>query len=73
MKASELRQRDDRELQGQLREINETIMRLKFQLSMGQTDALKKYRALKKDRARILTILNERKRQKEKDQQLSKT
>ena len=36
------------------------MFRLQFQMSMGQMDGLKKVRAMKKDRARMLTILRER-------------
>ncbi len=41
----------------QLHESQEQMFRLRFQMAMGQTDGLKKYRGLKKDRARMLTIL----------------
>ncbi|MCB1022173.1 MAG: 50S ribosomal protein L29 [Acidobacteria bacterium] len=37
-------------------EIREQIFRLKFQITMGQTDGIKKYRALKKDLARLMTV-----------------
>ncbi len=36
------------------------MFRLRFQMEMGQTDGLKKLRAIRKDRARMLTILRER-------------
>ena len=36
------------------------MFRLRFQMSMGQADGLKKLRVLKKDRARMLTILRDR-------------
>ena len=36
------------------------MFRLRFQMSMGQADGLKKLRTMKKDRARILTILRDR-------------
>ena len=36
------------------------MFRLQFQMSMGQMDGLKKVRAMKKDRARIYTVLRER-------------
>ena len=42
------------------REIEEQMFRLRFQMSMGQTEGLKKYRELRKDRARMLSILRER-------------
>jgi large subunit ribosomal protein L29 len=43
-----------------LAEIEETNFRLKFQMSMGQMDGLKKVRAQRKTKARILTVLRQR-------------
>ena len=60
MKAQKVRDLDDTELKNQLREMDEQLFRLRFQMSMGQMDGLKKVRAMRKDRARILTILRER-------------
>ncbi len=60
MKAFKLRELDDRELDLQVREIREQLFRLRFQMSMGQMEGLKKFRALKKDLARILGIRRER-------------
>ena len=60
MKAQKVRDLDDTELRNQLREIDEQMFRLHFQMSMGQMDGLKKVRAMRKDRARIYTILRER-------------
>ncbi|MCZ2148379.1 MAG: 50S ribosomal protein L29 [Bryobacterales bacterium] len=60
MKAEKIRQIDTSELEGQLREMQEQAFRLRFQINMGQGEGVKKYRELKKDRARILTILRER-------------
>jgi large subunit ribosomal protein L29 len=60
MKAQKVRDLDNNELQHQLREMEEQMFRLKFQMSMGQTDGLKKMRAIRKDRARMLTVLRER-------------
>lgn len=51
---------DTTELQKNFRESAEQMFRLKFQMAMGQTDGLRKYRALKRDRARMLTILRQR-------------
>jgi large subunit ribosomal protein L29 len=47
-------------LRNQLREIDEKMFRLHFQMSMGQMDGLKNVRAMRKTRARIYTILRER-------------
>ena len=60
MKAQKIRDLDVNEIQNQLREMEEQFFRLQFQMNMGQTDGLKKLRVLKKDRARMLTILRER-------------
>ncbi len=60
MKIEKLRESDTSELSSQQREIQEQMFRLRFQMSMGQTDGLKKLRELRKDRARILTLLKQR-------------
>ena len=60
MKAFKIRELDNRELELQEREIREQLFRLRFQISMGQMEGLKKYRVLKKDLARVLGVLRER-------------
>ena len=60
MKAQKVRDLDDNELRKQLNDMQEQLFRLQFQMNMGQTDGLKKLRGLKRDRARMLTILSER-------------
>ncbi len=60
MKAQKVRDLDVGELQQQLRTIEEQLFRLQFQMSMGQLDGLKKFRNMRKDRARIHTVLRER-------------
>jgi len=59
MKKDKLRGLDPLEMQSKLREIDEQSFRVKFQLSMGQTEGLKKLRENRKDRARLLTYLRE--------------
>ena len=56
MKAAEFQDLDRTEMQVKEAEIREQIFRLKFQITMGQTDGIKKYRALRKDLARLLTV-----------------
>ena len=46
MKAQKVRDLDDNELKHQLGEMEEQLFRLKFQMSMGQMDGLKKVRAM---------------------------
>jgi large subunit ribosomal protein L29 len=60
MKAEKMRGLDAPELQRQAQDSQEQLFRLRFQMGMGQTEGLKKYRNLKKDRARMLTVLNEK-------------
>lgn len=60
MKATKLSSLDTSELVTQSRDAQEQLFRLRFQMGMGQYEGLKKYRALKKDRARLLTVLAER-------------
>ena len=60
MRADKVRAQDDAELQSQLRESQDQLFRLRFQLGMGQMEGLKKYRELKRDRARMLGVLRER-------------
>jgi large subunit ribosomal protein L29 len=60
MKGLKVRDLDENELKHQLQEMDEQLFRLQFQMSMGQMDGLKKVRMMRKDRARIYTILRER-------------
>ena len=60
MKASKVREMDGVELGNQVRDAEEQLFRLKMQIKMGQSEGLKKYRVLRKDRARMLTVLRER-------------
>jgi large subunit ribosomal protein L29 len=60
MKKDKLRGLDPAEMQNRLREMDESAFRLRFQMSMGQMDGVKKLRELRKDRARLLTYLRER-------------
>jgi large subunit ribosomal protein L29 len=60
MRAEKMRGLDAPELQRQVQESQEQLFRLRFQMGMGQREGLKKYRNLKKDRARLLTVLNEK-------------
>ena len=60
MKAQKVRDLDEHEIKQQLKEMDEQMFRLHFQMSMGQMDGLKKVRQMRKDRARMFTILRER-------------
>ncbi len=60
MKAEKIRDLDTTELERQLKDMTDQLFHLRFQMRMGQLEGLKKYRGLRKDRARIATILGER-------------
>ncbi|HXB72239.1 MAG TPA: 50S ribosomal protein L29 [Candidatus Acidoferrales bacterium] len=60
MKGLKVHDLDDNELKNQLTEMDEQLFRLQFQMSMGQMDGLKKVRTMRKDRARIHTVLRQR-------------
>ena len=55
-----LRDTDVKELEIQQRELTEQVFRLRFQLTTGQAEALKRLREARKDLARIKTLLHER-------------
>ena len=59
-RAKKLRDLSADELQRQQAEMNEQMFKLRFQWAMGQTESLKRMRELRKDRARLLTILREK-------------
>ena len=59
-RAKKLRDMSPEELQNQEAEMNEQMFKLRFQWAMGQTESLKKMRELRRDRARLLTIMREK-------------
>ena len=59
MKKDKLRGLDPAEMRNKLEEIEEQSFRVRFQLSMGQTEGIKRLRENRKDRARLLTYLRE--------------
>jgi large subunit ribosomal protein L29 len=59
-RAKKMRDLSVDELRNQDAEMTEQMFKLRFQMAMGQTESLKKMRELRKDRARLLTILREK-------------
>jgi large subunit ribosomal protein L29 len=55
-----LREADPKELELRQHELAEQIFRLRFQLSTGQAEAVKRLREAKKDLARVKTLLRAR-------------
>ena len=60
MKAEKIQNLTDAELHTQERELADQLFKLKFQMNMGQTESLKKMRGLRKDIARVKTVLRQR-------------
>ena len=60
MKVTEIRELSVDELQGRERDLDDQLFRLRIQKSMGQLEAPRKVRELRKDLARIKTILREK-------------
>ncbi|MGE5481743.1 MAG: 50S ribosomal protein L29 [Bacteroidota bacterium] len=60
MKASEIRELDRDELQRRLGTLREELFNLRFQLATGQLENTSRVRQVRKDIARILTILREK-------------
>ena len=59
-RVKKLRDMSADELRHQETEMDEQMFKLRFQWAMGQSETLKKMRELRKDRARLLTILHEK-------------
>jgi len=62
MKAQEIREMSLEELENKQEELEDQLFKLRFQESMGQLENVKKVQAVKKDLARLKTILTEKKR-----------
>ena len=56
----ELRELGVEDLRQRREELDDQVFRLRIQKSMGQTDAANKMRELRRDRARVMTLLRER-------------
>ncbi|HRV91224.1 MAG TPA: 50S ribosomal protein L29 [Anaerolineae bacterium] len=60
MKAFEIRNLSDKEIQTKIEEVSEEMFNLRFQLSIGQLKDPSRVSVLKRDVARLKTILRER-------------
>lgn len=60
MKADQLRDMTNDELNRKLSDLKEELFNLRFQLATGQLDNPMRVRAVRKDIARVKTILRER-------------
>ncbi len=62
MKARELREMSDVELEAKLEELKKELFKLRIERSIGQVANPMRRRDIRRDIARIKTILNERRR-----------
>ncbi len=60
MKAGEMRERSPEELNKTLGDLEEQLFKLRFQKSTGQIENPQKIREVRKNIARVLTVLSER-------------
>lgn len=63
MKPNEIREMSSNEMQLKLRELKEELFNLRFQKATGHLENPMRIREVKRDYARIMTILCERERQ----------
>jgi large subunit ribosomal protein L29 len=59
MKAAEIRKMSASELEAKLRELKDELFKLRFQQAINQLDNPMRISAVKKDIARVLTVLRE--------------
>jgi large subunit ribosomal protein L29 len=59
MKMDKMREWGTAELKVKEKEFSDQLFRLKFQMASGQTDTLEKIRVLRKDIARVKTLLRQ--------------
>lgn len=59
MKASELRELTDAELENKLKSLKEELFNLRFQLAINQLENPMRIKAVKKDIARVQTIMRQ--------------
>jgi large subunit ribosomal protein L29 len=60
MKAAELRDLSDEDLRGKLRELQEELFNLRFQLATGQIENVGRIRLVRRDIARLKTVQQQR-------------
>jgi len=60
MKAEEFRDLSDEDLRAKVNELKESLFRMRFKLSLGNTDVVNQLRNSRKDLARVKTLLRQR-------------
>lgn len=60
MKVHEIRELNVDELKGKVKDLQDQVFRLRIQKAMGQVDASHKVRQLRRELARVKTVLTEK-------------
>ncbi len=60
MKATEIRELSVEQLEAKLKELKEELFNLRFQLAINQLENPHRITAVKRDIARVMTVLNEK-------------
>jgi large subunit ribosomal protein L29 len=60
MRAEKIRELSDTDLRGKEKELQEQLFRLRFQKSLGQLDNALKLREVRRDIARVKTVLRQK-------------
>ncbi len=66
MKPSEIRQLSDEEIKQRIKELEEELFNLRFQKALGQLEKPHRFKMIRRDIARMKTILREREIEREK-------
>ncbi len=62
MKASQFREMSAEDLEAEAVSLSEQLFKLRFQLATGQLENVMKFRGVRKDLARVKTVLAEKRR-----------
>ena len=60
MKASEIRKLSDKQLEEKLNDAQQEMMNLRFQFVMGQITDTSRFKVVRRDIARMVTVMHER-------------
>ncbi len=63
MKAAEMRELDKDALESKVRDLDDQLFRMRIQKAMGQLEAPGRVRGIRRDLARVMTILKEKAQQ----------
>jgi large subunit ribosomal protein L29 len=62
MKASQFREMSAEDLEAEAVSLSEQLFKLRFQMATGQLENVMRFRGVRKDLARVKTVINEKRR-----------